>query len=340
MSASFEPTVPEPAGVVEGSQARRGRGEQSRSLRPGRARGKGTGRRGRLEVAILTGPALLVFVTFVILPVLLAAWFGFYKWRGYGMPTDFVGLANYRMILTDPRFQQALLNNGFVMVVSLLTQGVIALVMALLMNRKMRGRSLIRVLIFAPYVISEVIVGVGWRLILQPNGAFAQILGSFGLHGLAAADWLGDDRLARWTMMMILTWKYIGFAVILFLAGMQGIPEEIYEAAAVDGAKYWTMQTRITLPLLMPTVRIWGFLSIVGSMQLFDMVYIIWGPVAQFVGTSTAATYLVYEGRQANAYGYGSAVAVILFVVTFTLAMLYQRFVLRRDTQGALTGER
>jgi ABC-type sugar transport system permease subunit len=75
-------------------------------------------------------------------------------------------------------------------------------------------------------------------------------------------------------------------------------------------------------------------------MQLFDMVYIIWGPVAQFVGTSTAATYLVYEGRQANAYGYGSAVAVILFVVTFTLAMLYQRFVLRRDTQGALTGER
>lgn len=296
----------------------------------------GIGWHGRLEVAVLTGPALLVFVTFVILPVLLAGWFGFYRWNGYGMPHDFVGLNNYRIILSDDSFRRALLNNGFVMLISLLAQGVVALVMALLMNRKMRGRSLIRVLIFAPYVISEVIVGVAWRLILQPHGALASILDSIGLHELASSDLLGNSSIARWTMMGILTWKYIGFAVILFLAGMQGIPEELYEAAAMDGASYWTTQRKITLPLLMPTVRIWGFLTIIGSMQLFDMIYIIWGPVAQFVGTSTAATYLVYKGRQANAYGYGSATAVILFVVTFTLALLYQRYVLRRDTQGAL----
>jgi raffinose/stachyose/melibiose transport system permease protein len=139
-------------------------------------------------------------------------------------------------------------------------------------------------------------------------------------------------------LMIILTWKYIGFAVILFLAGMQNIPEELSEAAAVDGASYWQTQRRITLPLLAPTVRIWAFLSIIGALQLFDLVYIIWGQyVASTAGTSTMATYMVTEGRNSGNYGYGNAVAVVLFVISMIIALVYQRFVLRRDTQGALT---
>jgi ABC-type sugar transport system permease subunit len=279
----------------------------------------------------------MIFVTFVILPVILAAYFGFFRWRGYGVPTDFIGFDNYRWILEDPYFRQAIGHNAFVVVMSLVLQGPIAVIMALLLNRKMRGRSLIRVLIFVPYVLSEVIVGTGWRLILQPSGAFASILDSLGLDSLAHADWLGSEAIAPWAMMMILTWKYIGFAVILFLAGMQGIPEELYEAAAVDGASYWRMQLSITLPLLGPTLRIWGFLTIIGSLQVFDLVYIMWGPVAKFAGTSTMATYMVYEGRESSAYGYGNATAVLLFIISFTCALLYQRFVLRRDTDGALT---
>jgi ABC-type sugar transport system permease subunit len=291
-------------------------------------------------VALLSGPALVVFVTFVIFPVILAAYFGFFRWRGYGVPTDFIGFDNYRWILGDPYFRAALAHNAFVVVMSIIIQGPVALGLALLLNRKMRGRSLIRVLLFVPYVLSEVIVGTGWRLILQPAGAFSAILEALGLDKLAHWDWLGSETIAPWTMMMILTWKYIGFAVILFLAGMQGIPEELYEAGAVDGASYWRMQFSITLPLLAPTVRIWGFLTIIGSLQLFDLIYIMWGPVAKFTGVSTMATYMVYEGRESNAYGYGNATAVILFIVTFTCALLYQRFVLRRDTDGALTGGR
>ena len=111
--------------------------------------------------------------------------------------------------------------------------------------------------------------------------------------------------------MIIITWKYIGFAVILFLAGLQSIPEELFEAAAIDGASYWQIQRRITLPLLGPTIRIWAFLSIIGALQLFDLVYIIWGQyVASTAGTSTMATYMVVNGRNAGNYGYGSAVAV------------------------------
>ena len=129
--------------------------------------------------------------------------------------------------------------------------------------------------------------------------------------------------------------------MILFLAGMQNIPEELSEAAAVDGASYWQTQRRITLPLLGPTIRIWAFLSIIGALQLFDLVYIIWGQyVASTAGTSTMATYMVTEGRNAGNYGYGNAVAVVLFLISLIIALVYQRFVLRRDTEGALTGGR
>jgi raffinose/stachyose/melibiose transport system permease protein len=196
------------------------------------------------------------------------------------------------------------------------------------------------VLIFVPYVIAEVIVGTGWSLLLQTNGAVNGVLRSAGL-GWLAQDWLANPKIAIWTLMLILTWKYVGFAVILFLAGMQNIPEELTEAAAVDGASYWQTQRRITVPLLGPTIRIWAFLSIIGALQLFDLVYIIWGQyVSSTAGTSTMATYMVTEGRNAGNYGYGNAVAVVLFLISLAIALVYQRFVLRRDTQGALTGGR
>ncbi|KZE36168.1 carbohydrate ABC transporter permease [Microbacterium sp. T32] len=292
----------------------------------------------RGELAILLGPALVVFVSFVILPVALAAFYGFYSWSGFGTPTEFVGIRNYVTILTDPAFHEALGHNAFIVVGSLVLQGPLALGLALLLNRKMRFQSLIRVLIFVPYVISEVVVGLGWGLMLQSGGALNGALDKIGL-GALRADWISDPALAIWTLLIIITWKYIGFAVILFLAGLQGIPEELSEAAAIDGASYWQIQRHIVLPLMGPTIRIWAFLSIIGSLQLFDLVWIIWGQyVASTAGTSTMATYMVANGRNAGSYGYGSAVAVVMFLISLAVALLYQRFVLRRDTAGALTG--
>ena len=290
------------------------------------------------EIALLAGPAVVMFVAFVIFPVLMAAYYGFFKWKGYGVPTDFVGLQNYITILQDPTFHDALKHNGFIVVMSLVMQGPAAVVLALLLNRRMRGRSIIRVLIFVPYVVSEVIVGTGWSLMLQTTGAVNGFLEKIGLEGWAV-DWLSDPDIAIWSLMIIITWKYVGFAVILFLAGLQSIPEELHEAAAIDGASYWQAQRSITLPLLGPTLRIWAFLSIIGSLQLFDLVYIIWGQyVSATAGTSTMATYMVLNGRNAANYGFGNAVAVVLFLISLVIALTYQRFVLRRDTEGAITG--
>lgn len=288
----------------------------------------------------MTGPTLIVFLTFVILPVAMAAYYGFFSWQGYGPPQDFVGLRNYVLILQDSAFIDALRHNATIVVLSLLLQGPAAVLLALLLNRRMRGQALIRVLVFVPYVISEVVVGTGWSLMLHGEGVVNAVLADIGL-GWLRSDWLSDPDIAIWTLMGILTWKYIGFAVILFLAGLQGIPEELTEAAAIDGASYWQIQRRITLPLLGPTIRIWAFLSMIGALQLFDLVYIIWGQyVAATAGTSTMATYMVANGRNAGEYGYGNAVAVVLFCVSLVAALIYQRFVLRRDTEGAITGGR
>jgi ABC-type sugar transport system permease subunit len=302
-----------------------------------RRRPRGLGWAGRLEVLLMVGPAVAFFVGFVIVPVIMAAYYGFFRWSGFGPATDFVGLQNYIVIFTDPNFQQALLHNGFIVIMSLVLQGPIAILLALLLNRRMKGQSVIRVLIFVPYVIAEVVVGTGFSLLLSTNGAANGALENLGL-GFLQADWLADPSIAIWTLMAILTWKYIGFAVILFLAGLQGIPDELNEAAAIDGASYWQIQRRITLPLLAPTLRIWAFLSIIGALQLFDLVYIIWGQyVSSVAGTNTMAIYMVATGRNSGNFGYGNAVAVVIFIISLVVALFYQRFVLRRDTAGAIT---
>ncbi|QPZ37554.1 carbohydrate ABC transporter permease [Paramicrobacterium chengjingii] len=304
---------------------------------PARRRSKGQSWRTRLEIIVLVGPALVMFLSFVIFPVAMAAYYGFFRWKGYGAPTDFVGLQNYLTIFQDSAFLEALSHNGIIVVLSLVLQGPAAILLALLLNRRMRGQSLIRVLIFIPYVISEVVVGTGWGLMLQSAGALNGFLEKIGL-GALAQDWLSDPAIAMWTLMLIITWKYIGFAVIIFLAGLQGIPEELTEAAQIDGASFWQIQRRITLPLLGPTLRIWAFLSIIGSLQLFDLVYIVWGQyIASTAGTSTMATYMVASGRNSGNYGFGNAVAVVMFVISLVIALLYQRFVMRRDTEGAIT---
>ena len=283
--------------------------------------------RKNIEIAVLSAPALLMFLGFVILPVFMAAYYGFFKWKGYGKPEvngQFVGLHNYAVILSDTNFQEAFIHTMCVVVASLIIQAPLAILFALLLNQKFKGRAIIRTLIFVPYVVSEVIVGTGWSLMLQTTGAVNAVLKSWGIPG---ADWISDPKVAFWTLMVIITWKYIGFAVILMIAGMQSIPEDLYEAARVDGAGFWQQQWSITLPLLAPTIRIWAFMSIIGSLQLFDLVYIIWGQyVSSTAGTSTMATYMVREGRLANNYGYGSAVAVLIFLISLVIALTYQHF--------------
>ncbi len=137
----------------------------------------------------------------------------------------------------------------------------------------------------------------------------------------------------------MLTWKYLGLAILLFLAGLQGVPDELVRPPQIDGASWWQIQRRITIPLLGPTIRTWGFLSMIGAIQLFDMVWILTGG-GPANATTTMATYLITEGTKRYNYGIATAASVILFAVALVLAVLYQVFVLRRDVVESDAGSR
>ena len=324
------------AGLVTLSTSQSTEGGSTQVLPPSiHKKRHGIGWRTRLEITLLSGPAIIVFVAFVIVPVIVALYYSFYSWKGFGPTTNYVGWGNYKWTLTNPDFWSAVSHNGIIMVLSLVMQGPLAILMALLLNKKMRGRSIIRILIFVPWVVSEAIAGIGLSLMLQTSGAVNGVLAHLGIGKVA---WLSDPKTAIWTLMFILTWKYIGFAVILMLAGLQGIPEELSEAAAVDGASYWQTQWHIMLPLLTPTIKIWAFLSIIGSMQLFDIVFVIWGQyIGNIAGVSTMVYFMAGNGRLSGQLGRGSAIAIVVFVISLIVALIYQRMVLNRNTEGALT---
>jgi raffinose/stachyose/melibiose transport system permease protein len=303
---------------------------------PGRRGGRPrSSLRKRVEITLFCAPALLLYVGFVIVPMCMALFYSGFKWNGLEPLNNFVGLDNYKRALSDDVFQGAVWHNLVFIILSLVIQLPIGLGLALLVNRRIRGRGLLRTILFAPYVLSEVVGAVAWLLILQPDGPIDSLLRSVGL-GRFVQLWLADGSLVLYTLFVVITWKFIGFAIILFLAGLQGIPRELMEAAAIDGAGPWKVTWHITLPLLGPTIRTWIFLSIIGSLQLFDLIWImtLGGPAG---ASNTMVTYILERGFQRSQFGYGSAVAVILFIIAFSFALIYQRFVLRRDTEGAMT---
>jgi len=289
--------------------------------------------RKRLEIAFFVLPALALFAVFIVTPVVQAVRYSVFRWNGLGPLDDFVGLANYANALRDTIFTDAVMNNFIIIALSILIQLPLGLGIALLLNREIWGRTVLRVVIFVPYVLAEVVAGVIWFMLLQPRGVMDALFDTVGL-GEYTQLWLGDPSVALGTVMFVLTWKYVGLAIILFLAGLQGVPADLYEAAQLDGASWWQVQRRITIPLLGPTIRTWGFLSMIGSLQLFDMVWILTGG-GPANSTMTMAVYLINQGTERSLYGYASAVAVILFVISLVLAAFYQYFILRRDNPDA-----
>ena len=292
-------------------------------------------RRKWVSIALFLLPALVLYCLLVIAPVFQAIHYSGYKWSGLGALDDFVGLRNFKTAFQDPVFTGALKHNGIIILLSLCVQLPFALGIAWILNQRLRGRALLRLLFFMPFVLSEVVTAVVFTLMLQPHGLVDQSLGGVGLHSLVK-EWLADPGIALYSVFVAISWKYFGFHMVLYLAGLQQIPRELEEAAAIDGANPWQIFRYVTFPLLGPTVRISVFLSIIGAIQLFDLVWVMTGggPVDS---TNTMAIYMIDHGFKRFQFGYASAVAVIMLVISLAFALAYQRLVLRRDIDGALT---
>jgi raffinose/stachyose/melibiose transport system permease protein len=286
-------------------------------------------------ILLLLAPALILYLLFVLVPIIQAVHYSLFKWNGLQPLTDFIGLKNYQTALGSDIFRGAVANNFFVIILSLCVQIPFALLLAVLLNRRFPGRAIFRLIFFLPYVVSEAITGIIFMLMLRPQSLVDTGMKAAGAGGLIQ-DWLGDPGFVMITMFIIISWKYFGFHMILLLAGLQGIPKEIEEAALIDGANRWQAFRYITLPLIGPTLRVSVFLSIIGALQLFDLVWVITrgGPLG---ASNTMAVLMFKSGFTNQQMGYGAAQAVILFVFALILALAYQRFVLRRDIEGAVT---
>jgi raffinose/stachyose/melibiose transport system permease protein len=280
-------------------------------------------------------PALLLYGLFVVYPITQSIRYSGYDWNGLEPLTEWVGLQNFRDAFGDPDFVEAIQHNFIIIGLSLALQIPFAISLAVLLSRKLKGRGLFRTMYFAPFILSEVVTGVVWRQIYRPEGLFDVMLGSVGASGLTR-EWLADPNIALYSLFFVISWKYFGFHMVLIMAGLQTIPDELEEAASIDGATWWQGFRFVTLPLLGPTIRVSMFLSIIGALQLFDLVWVTTkgGPVNS---TATMATYLVDWGFRRGQFGYASAVSVIIFALSLVVALLYQRFVLRRDLEGTLT---
>lgn len=295
-------------------------------------------RRGRLlTITLFLLPALVLFLGLVLTPVFLGVYTSFFKWNGLGgLPTEFVGLDNFIRLLDDDVFLGDLKRGLILVVLSLVVQLPVALGLALLLNQQMRGRSVYRLVFFAPYVLSEVIAGVLFTLVFSPDmGLVNKILDSVGLGSLSQA-WLADTDTVLYALFFVISWKYFGLHMILYLAGRQNIPRELTEAAMTDGANTWQVFRRITLPLLGPTIRISVFLSVIGAIQLFDMVYVLTGGGPIHASETMAVTMYQYGFRRSEV-GYANAISVAMFLISLVFALFYQRYVLRRDMEGAVT---
>ncbi|MDP2293717.1 MAG: sugar ABC transporter permease [Actinomycetota bacterium] len=282
-------------------------------------------------IVVFLAPALILYSVFVLYPIAQSMRYSLYDWNGLESLDNFVGLDNFRRAFSDEVFTDALKHNMILITLSVVLQIPFALGLAMLLNSRIKGRAVLRTLFFAPYVLSEVVTGVVWRQMLRPNGLLDEMMTSVGL-GAHTQGWLSDPDVVLYALFFVISWKYFGFHMVLLLAGLQQVPKELGEAASIDGATAWQEFRYVTLPLLGPTIRVSVFLSIIGALQLFDIVWVTTkgGPIG---ASSTMATYL-YDQFRKSLFGYASAVSIVIFTLSLVVALLYQRFALRRDLQG------
>jgi raffinose/stachyose/melibiose transport system permease protein len=285
------------------------------------------------QVATIVGfllPAAIIYIALVLLPVVQAIYYSFFRWNGLGPLQNFIGLNNYTRLLNDKIFVGALGHNLQLVLLSVIIQLPLALGLALLVRSIVHGRATFRTIFFMPFVLSEVVTGVIWNFIYRPDGGLINVLIQSIIPSFKDTALLANPNTVLYALFGVITWKFFGYHMILYIAGLQNIPVELEEAAQIDGCGKFQTLRYITIPLLGSTIRLSIYLSVLGSLQFFDLIWVMTtgGPVS---ASDTMATYLYKFGFQRFQLGYGSAIAVIIFLICFSFSLIYQRFVMRRD---------
>lgn len=279
-------------------------------------------------------PTLALYGYFVVYPMLDAVRLSFYEWSGFRTETpEWVGLDNYVTIFTrDPVFWKAFANSAIWVALSLLVPMLLALLLALGLNRKIIGRNLLRSMFYIPAVFASITVAALWRWIYNPTlGLLNQALDAVGL-GSWTQTWLGDPKIALYSIFVASVWQSVGFSMVLFLAGLQTVPPELVEAARLDGARAWQVFRHVTVPALRPTTVVVVILTIINSLKVFDLVVgMTGGGPAQ--STQVLALWSYTQSFANHDFGQGGAVATVLLILSLCLVIPYMAWSMRGDDQ-------
>ncbi|MCM3595484.1 sugar ABC transporter permease [Metabacillus idriensis] len=284
-----------------------------------------------VTISLFLAPAIIIYIIYVLYPIFSTLLYSFYDWDGVGAGT-YVGLQNYANLLNDSIFWTSMRNNTWVVLTSVFVQIPLGLIMALMLLAPIRGIRLFSGVYFFPFLISTVAVGLLWMLMLDPlNGIINQLVSLFGFENV---EWLSQSHTAMFAVLLVIIWQFSPFYMILFKAAIVGIPEELYEAAEIDGANAFTKFFRITFPLLMPTIVSSSILAIVGSLKAFDIFYVMTGGGPNH-GTELLGTYMFKQAFINFNMGYASAIAFVMFFLALIVTVIIQALDFYRKKKGA-----
>ncbi|MDX3098934.1 sugar ABC transporter permease [Streptomyces sp. ME19-03-3] len=272
-------------------------------------------RRSQLAGYLFISPQLAGSIVFVLTPLVLVFYYSFHEWNTLSGTFHGVGLDNYRALADDPKLPNVLRATAYFSVGLVVLNLTLALTLAVLLNQKLRGTTVFRTIFFSPVIVSIVAWTIVWGFLLQKNGGINAFLEMIGIQG---PNWLRGNTSAMVSLIVTQVFKDVGLNMVLFLAALQGVPRELYEAATIDGAGRWRQFRGITVPLISPTILLVSIITFAGSLQAFAQIAVLTqgGPE----GSTTVLVYYIYQQAfQFNHFGYGATLSVLLFVIVFIL---------------------
>jgi ABC-type sugar transport system permease subunit len=286
---------------------------------------------GHATDAIMIGPALALVAAFVIIPIAIAVYLSFTDWNGFTLPPDWVGARNYERLVQDPEVLRAAAYTAVIAIVGTFACNALGLGIALLLNRSSRINTVMRVLVFSPYVVGPIILGFLWSSILGSNGAVNAVLQGLGVDRI---PFLAEPGWAMITTLAVIIWASFGVNVVLYLAGLQTIDDALVEAALIDGATPWQTFWRVKLPVLAPTVTLNVVLAAIGLLRVYEIVLALTagGPAGT---TQTVVFTILTTSFSRSQLGYGAAQSVVLMVVIIVVTVAITQ--LRRRSEEAVS---
>lgn len=283
-----------------------------------------------LSDTVMIAPALLLVALFVLIPIGIAAYLSFTNWDGFTIPPSWVGIRNYERLFQDPDALRAATYTAVIAIVGTLACNAFGLGIALLLNRNTRVNTVMRVLVFSPYVIGPIILGFLWASILGTNGALNSVLTSLGVERV---PFLADPVWAMVTTLLVIIWASFGLNVILYLAGLQTLDDSLLEAAKIDGAGPWATFWRVKLPVLAPTVTLNIVLTAIGLLRVYEIVLALTagGPAGS---TQTVVFNILTTSFSRSQLGYGAAQSVVLMLVIILVTVVLTQ--VRRRSEEAV----